>query len=55
MRESIAFALSLIALFCVAEFYSVIKENRLKRQKANNKVIRYPLYGRDGKYVRGGR
>jgi hypothetical protein len=51
-NESIIPYLILTIILCIMEFHSVIKENHIKRQKAQ-KPIRYPLYGRDGRYKEG--
>jgi|GEM_PF-6630087 len=46
----------IIALCGIAYIIRIVRRHRRARHKQTaSKPIRYPLYGRDGKYVRGGR
>lgn len=43
-NESIIPYVILTLILCAMEFYSVVHENRIKRQKANNATIKF--YGK---------
>ena len=58
MEDSLWIGVIIIALYIWGETYSCIKANRQNKrlvEMRRQKPISYPLYGRDGKYVRGGR
>ena len=47
--------ISIVVFAALLKLEAWMQTGRIKRQKANNATISYPLYGRDGKYVKGRR